>query len=43
VSVVFFDSTSGWVPRADCLPFAENFEALHSRKKLPAFVNAAKV
>ncbi len=43
MSVVFFDDTSGWVPRADCLPFAENFEVLHSRKKMPAFVKAAKV
>ncbi len=43
VSVSFFDNTSGWVLRSDCLPFAENYETLHSRKKVPAFIQAAKV
>jgi len=43
VSVIFFDNTSGWVLRSDCLPFAENFEVLHSRKsRVPSFVAAAK-
>jgi hypothetical protein len=44
VSVSFFDHTSGWVMRNDCLPFAENFEVLHGRKsRVPAFMAAAKV
>ena len=44
VAVSFFDNTSGWLPRHGCLPFVENFEALHSRKaKLPAFLAASRV
>ncbi len=32
------------MPRHDCLPFAENFEVLHSRKqRVPSFIAAAKV
>jgi hypothetical protein len=40
---VFVARRSGWVLRSDCLPFAENFEVLHSRKsRVPSFVAAAK-
>lgn len=42
VSVAFFDDTSGWLQRADCIPFAENFSVLQGRKKSPAFTKAAK-
>lgn len=44
VAINFFDNTSGWLPRHDCLPFVENFAALHSRKaKLPTFLAASRV
>ena len=43
VCVEFFDKTSGWVQRADCLPFKENFDVLHNSKKVPAFLKASRV
>jgi hypothetical protein len=43
VCVEFFDNTSGWVLRNDCLPFEEHFDSLYRSKRVAAFAKATRV
>ena len=43
VCVEFFDNTSGWVLRNECLPFEEHFDALQRSKRVAAFAKATRV
>jgi len=43
VCVQFYDDTSGWVLRNECLPFEEHFDAMQRSKSVFAFAKATKV